>query len=99
MPSVFKGTINGEVLSQEYVLPFRIVSTKIANLNAGSTTLNLSITDGITDIYLAPNNLVLSQGDMLQDYASEVMSAGNKIKISTSANVSYFLTIENVEPD
>jgi len=99
MPIPFKGIISGEVLSPVYNLPFRIKSLKIANLNAGATTLNLTVTDGVSDIYLAPQNLVLSEGDMLQDSTSEVMPIGNQIKISSSASVSYYITIENVEAE
>jgi hypothetical protein len=96
MPIPFKGVINGEVLSPVYNLPFKITSIKIANLNAGSTVLNFSVTDGVNDIYLAPQNYTQDEGDMWQDSITELMPAGNQIKISTNALVSYYITIENI---
>lgn len=99
MPVPFKGNINGTVLSQVYTLPFRISFFQVANLNAGATTLNLTVTDGVTDVYIAPQNLVLAEGDMLQDNTVQVMPSGNQIKISSSANVSYYFTIDNITPD
>lgn len=97
MPVPFKGTISGEVLSQAYTLPFKISFFNVANLNAGSTTVNITVTDGVTDIYISPQNLVLAEGDMLEGDSEQVMPAGNKIKISTNANVSYYFTIDNIQ--
>lgn len=97
MPVPFKGVINGTVLSEAYTLPFKISIFNVANLNAGNTTVNVSVTNGVTDIYIAPQNLVLSEGDMLQGDSAQVMPGGNQIKVSSTAEVSYYFTIENIE--
>lgn len=95
----FKGVINGTVTSVVYNLPFKILYMKVANLNAGNTVVNITIEDGYNSVYIAPKDLTLSSGDFIQDSTGQVMDAGNQIKISTSGSVSYYFTIENIQPD
>lgn len=99
MPTPFKGTINGTVMSQVYTLPFMITYCNIVNKNAGTTTLNLSVYNGSTDVLLLPQNLQLSEGDMVTGDFEQVMEAGNQIKVSTNASVDYYFTIKNIQPD
>lgn len=100
MPVPFKGkNLNGTALSGGgYTLPLRVSFFTITNKNAGTTIINVAITDGSTDILIVPQNLELSEGDMLQEAdGNQILEGGKQIKITSNANVDYFFTLENIE--
>ena len=94
----FKGSVNGTATSEAYNLPFKITFFTVANKNAGVTTLNVTVTDGITDLSIVPQNLLLNQGDMLEGSSEQIIEIGSQIKVASDALVDYFFTIENIEP-
>jgi hypothetical protein len=98
MPLPFKGNITGTVTSPVYNLPFKITFFTVANKNAGSTTIDLTVTDGVENLSISPQSLLLSEGDMLEGCSQQIMEAGSQIKIVSNASVDYFFTIENMQP-
>ncbi len=99
MPVPFKGSnLSGEALSDIYTLPFKISFFTVANKNAGTTIVNVSVTDGVDDIHIVPNDLELSEGDMLQGTDKQVMEGGKQIKITSDAAVDFYFTLENITP-
>jgi hypothetical protein len=101
MPIPFKGTnFTGTVLSQaDTTLPFKVAFFTIANKNSGATIINVSVTDGVSDIHIVPQDLNLDEGDMLEGtFNNQIMDAGNQIKLVSDNPVDYFFNLENITP-
>ena len=97
MPVAFKGNINGTATSPVYSLPFKITFFTVANKNAGATTVNITVTNGVENLSISPQNLSLSEGDMLEGSSQQILETGSQIKVVSNASVDYFFTIENIE--
>jgi len=100
MATTFQGNTSVEVTSPAYNLPFKITFFTISNLFAGTTTLTVSVTDGVTDILLSAKDMQLSDGDFMEGSVSEmIIPANNQIKIATNQSISYYFTICNIKPE
>lgn len=94
----FSGNTSNNASSPMYNLPFVITFFKVANKNAGSTTINIYVQTGSQQISIVPQNLVLSQGDMLQGTLDEdLIEANSQIIITTSASIDYKFTLKNTQ--
>jgi len=96
MPLIFKDNTSINVDLPVSILPFKITFFSIANKNAGTTTVNLYVSDGVKNISIVPQDLQLNEGDMLQGNTEQVMEVGNQIKITTDGSIDYFITIDNI---
>lgn len=97
MPNIFRGNTNTTVDSPTYTLPFQITFFTIANKNSGSTTVNVYVRKDSQNISIVPNNLQLSEGDMLEGNSQLVMEAGSNLRITADASVDYYFTIDNIK--
>ncbi len=100
MPLPFKGkNMTGTILSQaDTTLPFKVAFFTIANKNSGSTVINVSVTDGVDDILIVPQDLALDEGDMLEGTLNEqIMSPGNQIKITSDNPIDFYFTLSNIK--
>jgi hypothetical protein len=96
----YQGNTSIAVTSPVYNLPFKVTFFTISNLYAGTTTITVSVTDGVTDILLSAKNMQLSDGDFMQGGENEmIIPAGNQIKIETDQLISYYFTIVNMKPE
>lgn len=98
MPNVFKGNTSIEATSDVTELPFTISFFTVANKNAGDTTINVVVQKDLEQISIVPQDLILNKGDMLQATDEQVMLAGSQIKVTTTASVDYYFTINNITP-
>ncbi len=99
MPNIWKGNTSVDIDGDLSQLPFTISFFTIANKNAGTTTINVFVSDGVDDVSIVPQNLQLSEGDMLEGDSLSIMPANSQIKITTDGSIDYFFTINNVKPD
>jgi len=92
--------MTGTVLSEAgTTLPFKVAFFTITNKNTGSTIINVSVTDGVDDILIVPQDLNLDEGDMLEGTLNEqIMDAGNQIKIVSDNPIDYYFTLNNITP-
>ncbi len=99
MPISFKGNIDGIVLSNPINLPSIITSYKLVNKEGGTTTLNVYLVSGESEISIVPFNLELNEGDYAEDTNTNVIvQEGEQIKIDTNGSTDYIFTIENITP-
>lgn len=98
MATPWYGNTTSEAVSLAGNLPFKIVFFTIANKNSGSSTINVTIEKDSASVAIVPQNLVLSQGDMLQGSYDQIIEAGSQIQILVSGNVDYYFTLENTQP-
>lgn len=102
MPTFFRGNTAATATSPADNLAYLIKSFIIVNKNGGATTISVSIVNSGTDFYISPVGLSLTtagaDGSIYSSDINILMKAGDQIKVSASAAVGYYFTMENVEP-
>lgn len=103
MPRSFRGTVNnGEVTSSADNLPYMVISCILINKTASTNTINLSVVGEGSEFWISPKGLVLATAGAANSYyitdVPFLMNPEDQLKVTSTAELSYFITIENIDP-
>ena len=94
----FRGTISGEVLSQQKNLPMLIENFTLVNKAGITVGVNVYLIDGETSdaVCIAPYGGTLIYGGIYIDDTNRMLNENDQIKLVTTGSVDYDFEINNL---